>query len=102
MDYKGSPGRDQKRDLSNHVVDLPEMTSSTHYAPPDVEETWRFRVAREHIAYVRFLVEAYEGLAQVSSRRGQAEVCWVVPRGQREAAAALAQALRDEIGLERI
>ena len=65
-------------------------------------ETWRFRVPREQIGYVRFLLEAYEGLAQLTSEPGQAEVQWTVPAGQRDAAAALALALRDEIGLERI
>lgn len=78
------------------------MMKDTIHTTVEASETWHFRVPREHIGYVRFLLEAYEGIAQISSQPGQAEVQWTIPAGQREAAAALARALRDEIGLERI
>ena len=78
------------------------MTKDAMHTTAEASETWRFRVPSEHISYVRFLLEAYDGIAQVTSVRGQAEVQWIVPEGQREAAAELALALRDEIGLERI
>lgn len=78
------------------------MMKNTTQTTPEASETWRFRLPKEHIGYVRFLLEAYEGIAQLTSQPGQAEVQWTVPVGQREAAAELAHALHDEIGLERI
>ena len=61
---------------------------------------WVFRLSRRHIAYVRFVLEAYEGLAQMTSEPGRAEVTWTVPASQVVAARALATALRAEVGLE--
>lgn len=65
-------------------------------------ETWRFQLAKHHIAYVRFIVEAYEGIAQMSSFAGQSEVTWHVPPDMVPAAKSLAEALRDEVGLTQL
>lgn len=59
-----------------------------------------FRLPLGEITYVRYVVEAYDGLAVVSSRPGVAEVTWTVPRSRRDEAEALARALGEEIGLE--
>jgi hypothetical protein len=48
---------------------------------------------------VRFVVEAYDGLAQVTSRPGRAEMEWLVPPGQEREAQRLARALQREAGL---
>ncbi|MCC6750760.1 MAG: DUF4911 domain-containing protein [Deltaproteobacteria bacterium] len=66
------------------------------------EERWYFRLAPQEIAYVRSVVESYEGLAQVTSFPGRAEVEWVVPAGQEEEAEALRCALGRELRLVRI
>jgi hypothetical protein len=58
-----------------------------------------FRLPLEEIAYVRFIVEAYEGLAQVTSERRLGEMEWVVPDGRLVEARELAAALREEVGL---
>jgi hypothetical protein len=58
-----------------------------------------YRLPIEEIAYVRFVVEAYEGLAQVTSLPGRAEMEWRIPEGQLGAADDLASALADEVGL---
>jgi len=58
-----------------------------------------FRVELSQIAYVRFIVEAYEGLALVSSLPGRAELEWVVPRALAAQAEELAAALGREITL---
>lgn len=60
---------------------------------------WRFALPREEIAYVRCLLEAYEGLAQIDAAAGQGEIRWTVPLSQVTAAAALARALAAELPL---
>lgn len=60
----------------------------------------RFRVPRESIAYVRMIVEAYEGLAVVvSPDAGRGIVEWWVAPGREEEAEALARVLSREAGL---
>jgi hypothetical protein len=59
-----------------------------------------FRVPLEQIAYVRAIVEGYDGLALVYApdpRRGEIE--WIVGRGLEDEADALARRLADEAGL---
>lgn len=58
-----------------------------------------FRVDVKHIGYLRFIIESYEGLAQLSSLPGRCEVAWVVPRDLVPDAERLARALDVEIGL---
>ncbi len=65
---------------------------------PDCVELF-FRLPMEQISYVKFVVEAYEGLAQVSSLPGRAEMLWLVPRSQEQEARALANGLAKEAGL---
>jgi len=66
--------------------------------PPRCERRY-FRVPLDQIAYVRFVVESYEGLAQVTSLPGRAEMEWVVPAAFAEVAGSLAHALAEEAGL---
>jgi hypothetical protein len=61
-----------------------------------------FRLPLEHIAYVRFVVEAYDGLAQVTSLPGRTDMQWLVPVEQLAAAKELAQALAAEVPLAAI
>jgi len=58
-----------------------------------------FRVPLGEIAYVRFIVESYEGLAQVTSLPGRAEMEWIVPEEMIGPAEALAEALSREVAL---
>jgi hypothetical protein len=67
------------------------MTSSCHRL--------YYRVPLDQIAYVRFVVEAYDGLAQVTSLPGRAEMEWRVPDSMLAAAEKLAGSLADEAGL---
>jgi hypothetical protein len=53
----------------------------------------RFRVPLEDIAYVRMILEAYEGLAVMVSERGSTRVDWHVAPGREEEADELARAL---------
>lgn len=53
----------------------------------------RFRVPLEDIAFVRMILEAYEGLAVMVSERGSTRVDWHVAPGREEEAAELAKAL---------
>ena len=62
----------------------------------------RFRVPRGEIGYVRFVLEAYEGLAQIESAPGRDEVTWVVPDDRVGEALELAAALEGEIDLHLI
>jgi hypothetical protein len=66
---------------------------------PDGSIRRYYRVSLDQIAYLRFVVESYEGLAQLTSLPGRAEVEWVVPRELADEADALAAALADEITL---
>ena len=58
-----------------------------------------FRLPVQEIAYVRFVVEAYEGLAVVTSLPGRGEMEWTIPDGLLGAADELARALAGEVGL---
>jgi hypothetical protein len=58
-----------------------------------------FRVPMEQIAYVRFIVESYEGLALCTSLPGRCEMEWQVPRELLPEAQLLALALAREAGL---
>ena len=63
----------------------------------------RFRVPLEHIAYVRMIVEAYDGLAVVvSPDRGRGVVEWWIGPGREAEATTLAHALAGEVGLSEI
>jgi uncharacterized protein DUF4911 len=63
----------------------------------------RFRVPIPAIAYVRMIVEAYEGLAVVvSPRRGVGIVEWWIAPGREAEADALARALAAEVRLQAI
>ena len=66
--------------------------------PPRCERRY-FRLPLDQIAYVRFIVESYEGLAQVTSLPGRAEMEWVVPTTLAPLADSLARSLMDEAGL---
>jgi len=62
-----------------------------------------FRVPLEQIAYVRAVVEGYDGVAVVRSRdprRGEVE--WVIGEGLNDEAEAIVQRLRNEAGLQEI
>jgi hypothetical protein len=61
--------------------------------------TWRFRLPKREIGYVRFIVEAYEGLAQVTSEPGRGEMIWIVPLDHEAQARQLASSLGVEAGL---
>lgn len=61
--------------------------------------SWRVQVAREQIGYLRFLLEGYEGLAQLCAVRGRDEVTLLVPASRAEECRALLTALVDELGL---
>jgi hypothetical protein len=79
---------------------LSQPQNSGTPTPPGGECTRRyFRLPLAQISYVKFVVEAYEGLAQVSSRPGRGEMEWVVPPGLEQQAEALARALEAEAGL---
>jgi hypothetical protein len=58
-----------------------------------------YRLPKEEIAFIRFIVEAYDGLAQVTSLPGRAEMEWVIPEELIEQAEALAVSLAKEIPL---
>lgn len=62
----------------------------------------RFRLDREQIGYVKFVLEAYEGLAQMTSLAGRSEIEWIIPRGLEQPAEELALALREEVGMVEI
>lgn len=69
---------------------------------PDTDDgtvRWRFRLDKSQIGYVRFILESYEGLAQMTSTRGRAEVEWIVQRCLLADARRLASALEAEVGL---
>ena len=58
-----------------------------------------YRVEKSQIAYLRFIVESYEGLAQISSLPGRAEVEWTIPWDLKTQAEQLAKELAKEIML---
>jgi len=51
------------------------------------------------LAYLRFVLESYEGLAVLTSLPGRAEVEWTIPASRAEEAEALAEALAQEVTL---
>ena len=64
---------------------------------------WCFKVNREDIAYLKFVLESYEGLGvlrTVDPRSGIVEV--MVPPGLEEDMEMVLEGLRDEISIERI
>ena len=61
-----------------------------------------FRVSVDQLAYVRFIVEAYEGLAQTRSLPGRGEVEWVIPAALAGQAEQLARALGHEVDMRPI
>lgn len=62
----------------------------------------RYRVPVEEVGYVRMIVEGYDGLAVVSSEAGHGILTWDVAPGREDEADALARALADETGLQRV
>ena len=70
-------------------------------SPPPSQGCQRryFRVELDQIAYIRFVIESYEGLALITSLPRRAEVEWVIPNGLIEEAEALARALAAEVTL---
>lgn len=61
-----------------------------------------YRLDKDQIGYVKFVVEAYEGIAQVTSRAGRGEMEWIIPHEMAGQAEALALALGEEVGLVEI
>ena len=59
----------------------------------------RFRVPLAAIAYVRMIVEAYDGLAVMVSERGSSLVEWWIAPGREAEADELARALALEVDL---
>ncbi len=57
----------------------------------------RFRCPRASIAYVRMILEAYDGLAVMSSRPGATLIEWWVAPGREAEADTLARALEQEV-----
>ena len=60
----------------------------------------RLRVPRAEISYLRFLLEAYDGLGMQVSESGSSLVTWLVPPSRKDEAHALLEALREELGLQ--
>ena len=61
-----------------------------------------FRLPLEEVGYVRFIVEGYQGLAQVSAIPGRGEIAWLIPNERTDEAESLYRALREETGLVEI
>jgi hypothetical protein len=59
----------------------------------------RFRCPLPAIGYVRMILEAYDGLAVMSSSRGRALVEWWIAPGREAEADRLARALEAEVQL---
>ncbi len=74
---------------------------SAHGDPLGIRQCY-FRIPKDQIAYVRFVLEAYDGLAQVTSLPGRGEMEWLVPLELINTAEELAQALATEAHLIRI
>ncbi len=88
------PFADAEESVRAHRMDKPSETPSL--APAACIKRY-FRLNLEDISYVRFLVEAYEGILQMSSFPSRAEVEWNIPTSQIEQADSLAEALGREI-----
>jgi hypothetical protein len=68
-------------------------------AEPDYTR-WRFRVATEHVGFVRMIVEAYDGLAVVVTPDPKIGVIeWWIGPGREAEAAQVAASLEKQIGL---
>jgi Domain of unknown function (DUF4911) len=81
------------------VCQMPQGTQKSVIVT-DVEATLRrYRVPLPAIAYVRMIVEAYEGLAVMVSTRGSTLIEWHVAPGREDEADTLARALGDEVAL---
>ncbi len=59
----------------------------------------RFRLPLDQIAYVRMILEAYDGLAVMSSEPGVGVIEWWIAPGREAEADALAAALAAEAGM---
>jgi hypothetical protein len=59
----------------------------------------RFRVPLEEIAYVRMILEGYEGLAVMTSDAGVGVIEWWIAPGREEEAEALARVLERDAGM---
>lgn len=59
----------------------------------------RFRVPIDQIAYVRMILEAYDGLAVMTSDRGVGVFEWWIAPGREAEADTLASALAAETGM---
>lgn len=59
----------------------------------------RFRCPIEQIAYVRMILEAYDGLAIMTSQPGDSIIEWWIAPGREHEAEALANALEADAGL---
>lgn len=81
------------------MIETPKSQHASHGHTMNGCLRWRVQVAREQIGYLRFLLEGYEGLAQLLAVRGREEVTLLVPASRAEECRALLQALADEIGL---
>ena len=58
-----------------------------------------YRVALKELAFLRFVLEAYDGLAVLTSLPGRAEVEWSIPVERADEADGLAEALAAEMTL---
>ncbi len=64
---------------------------------------WYFKINREDIAYMKFILESYEGLGvlrTIDPQNGIVEV--MVPPGLEQDMEMVLEGLRDEISIERI
>lgn len=61
--------------------------------------TLRFRLPKREIGYVKFVVEGYDGLAQLVSQPGRGEMVWLVPCEREQEALELADALAEKLEL---
>ncbi len=56
-------------------------------------------IPKDQIAYVKFILEAYEGLAVQSSMAGSSVVRWSVPQSRLKEALCLIEVLEKEAGV---
>jgi hypothetical protein len=64
--------------------------------------SFQYRVPISEIAYVRFILEGYEGLAVQSSEKSNGRITWETTVCQVNEAHALARALAVEMGLKTV
>jgi hypothetical protein len=101
--YEGVPppaGDRLPRGLARALV-VPRRGEPAPSAPAEAPGCRRlyFRIDVREIAFVRFVVESYEGIAVVTSYPRRGEMEWVVPEGCLAEAVRLASALASEVGL---